>query len=529
MTRKTFKRIAVLLLIGMLAIGILGGCSKKTETGDSVTQEERPEKVLVIGYDRDAEILDTIKTAWYSDALIYIHDRLVSRDYNFSYKPGLAESWDVSEDGLTWTFHLRKGVKFHDGTDFTAEDVKWTIDTIKDPDTGSPFRGDLEAIKEVEVVDDYTVKVVLNYPFPNLLFNLSNTAAGIHPANAYEKYGDDYGKKIVIGTGPYKLEDWIRGDKIVLVKNEEYNWGPEWMSNRGPALIDKIVLRVIPDESSRIMEMEVGGIHILRNVPEAHIEKLENNPDVTVYKEPATKLGYLAYATDKKPFTDVRVRRAINHALNREEIIQFVFRGVGEEAYGYLPPALKDEYLEESKDLGYHYDPEKAKQLLAEAGYPNGFEATLSADNSSKSSKLAEIVQSQLRDVGINAKIQLYDSASYVAMLKEGKQELFIREYSWPNADILDWFLLSSQFPYPNHSRWVDDKTDEMIKYAATRPTWGERAEAYKEVQRYLIDQAVWAPMYIPKQIIAVRKEVKNFKYHPWMLQYNDGFDLDIK
>lgn len=526
MTRKRFKGIAVLLLIGMLTIGILAGCAKKTDTGDSTA---KPEKVLVIGYDRDAEILDTIKTAWYSDALIYIHDRLVSRDYNFSYKPGLAESWDVSEDGLTWTFHLRKGVKFHDGTDFTAEDVKWTIDTIKDPDTGSPFRGDLEAIKEVEIVDDYTVKIVLNYPFPNLLFNLSNTAAGIHPANAYEKYGDDYGKKVVIGTGPYKLEDWVRGDKIVLVKNEEYNWGPEWMSNRGPALIDKIVLRVVPDESSRIMEMEVGGIHILRNVPEAHIEKLENNPDITVYKEPATKLGYLAYATDKKPFTDVRVRRAINHALNREEIIQFVFRGVGEEAYGYLPPALKDEYLEESEELGYHYDPEKAKQLLAEAGYPNGFEATLSADNSSKSSKLAEIVQSQLKDVGINAKIQLYDSASYVAMLKEGKQELFIREYSWPNADILDWFLLSSQFPYPNHSRWVDEKTDQMIKYAATRPTWEERAEAYKEVQRYLIDQAVWAPMYVPKQIIAVRKEVKNFKYHPWMLQYNDGFDLDVK
>ena len=520
--KSTIRKAIVTILVCILLITTVAGCTKKSGAGASG-------KTLIIGFDRDGEILDTIKTAWYSDALIYIHDRLVSRDYNFGYQPGLAEKWDVSEDGLIWTFYLRKGVKFHDGSELTAEDVKWTFDTIKDPNVGSPFRADIEATKEVEVVDDYTVKFILNYPFPNLLFNLSNTAAGIHPANAYEKYGDDYGKKVVIGTGPYKLEEWIPGDKTVLVKNEEYNWGPEWMANRGPALIDKIIIKVVPDENTRMMELEVGDIHILRNVPETYVEQLEKNPDITVYKEPATKLGYLAYATDKEPFTDVRVRRAINHALNPEEIIQFVFRGLGEVAYGYLPFTLEDEYLGESEDLAYKYDVEKAKQLLAEAGYPDGFKATLSADNSSKSSKLAEIIQRQLKEAGIETEIQLYDSAAYADMLKEGKQELFIREYSWPNADILDWFLLSERFPYPNHSRWVDEKTDELIMSAARRPTWEERAEGYKEVQRYLIDQAVWAPIYVPMQIIAARKEVKNFKYHPWMLQYNDGFDIEVE
>jgi peptide/nickel transport system substrate-binding protein len=520
--KGTLRKIMVMMLVSVLLVGGVAGCSLKAGSKGAG-------KTLVIGFDRDAEIMDTIKTSWYSDALIYIHDRLVSRDYNFGYQPGLAEKWDVSEDGLTWTFYLRKNVKFHDGSDFDAEDVKWTIDTIKDPDVGSPFRGDLDAIKEVQVVDEHTVEIILNYPFPNLLFNLSNTAAGIHPANAYEKYGDDYGKKKVIGTGPYKLEEWIQGDKTVLVKNEDYNWGPEWMSNRGPALIDKIILKVVPEESTRIMELEVGDIHILRNVPETYVDQLEENSDITVYKEPATKLGYLAYATDKEPFTDVRVRRAINHALNKEEIIQFVFRGIGEVAYGYLPFALEDEYLEESRDLDYEYDVEKAKQLLAEAGYPDGFKATLSSDNSSKSTKLAEIIQRQLKEVNIETEIQLYDSASYTDMLKEGKQELFIREYSWPNADILDWFLLSERFPYPNHSRWVDEKTDDLIMSAARKPTWEERAEGYKEVQRYLIDQAVWAPIYVPMQIIAARKEVKNFKYHPWMLQYSDGFDLEVE
>ncbi len=522
MKGNKIRKILVVILAVLMLVSSAAGCSQKAGSGAK-------EKVLAIGYDQDSDIMDTMKTAWYSDALIYIHDRLVTRDYEFGYQPGLAQQWDVSDDGKTWIFHLRKDVKFHDGKEFTAEDVKWTIDTIKDPDTASPFSGDLDAIKEVNIVDKHTVEMVLNYPFPNLLYNLSATASGIHPANAYEKYGDDYGRKVVIGTGPYKLEEWIPGDKTVLVKNNDYNWGPDWMSNKGPALIDKIVLKIIPDENSRLMELEVGGIHILRNVPESSVEKLDNNPDITVHKRPATKLGYLAYATDKEPFTDVRVRRAINHALNREEIIQFVLRGIGEVAYGYLPPALKDEYLQESKDLAYEYNPEKARQLLAEAGYPDGLELTLSADNSSKSSKLAEIIQNQLKAVNINAKIQLYDSAGYADMLREGKQELFIREYSWSNADIIDWFLLSSRFPYPNHSRWVDDKSDELITYAAQRPTWDERAEAYKDVQRYLIEQAVWAPVYIPMHMIAVRKEVKNFKFHPWMLQYSDGFDLEVE
>lgn len=216
--KGTLRKIMVMMLVSVLLVGGVAGCSLKAGSKGAG-------KTLVIGFDRDAEIMDTIKTSWYSDALIYIHDRLVSRDYNFGYQPGLAEKWDVSEDGLTWTFYLRKNVKFHDGSDFDAEDVKWTIDTIKDPDVGSPFRGDLDAIKEVQVVDEHTVEIILNYPFPNLLFNLSNTAAGIHPANAYEKYGDDYGKKKVIGTGPYKLEEWIQGDKTVLVKKRGLQLG----------------------------------------------------------------------------------------------------------------------------------------------------------------------------------------------------------------------------------------------------------------------------------------------------------------
>lgn len=529
---KSNKYIALILVV-LLSMTVVAGCSSKApevnpEEGNTPGENAEAEKVLVVAFERDAETLNHIKTGWYSDALIYTYDRLVSRDYDFNYLPGIATGWETSEDGLVWTFKLKEGIKFHDGSALTANDVKWTIETIIDPETASPAQSDFAAIKEVIVKDDYTFDVVLNQPFPNLLFVLSSTASGIISEAAYNEYGEDYGSKYLIGSGPYKFEEWIKGDKIVLIKNEEYTWGPDWMENNGAPIIDKIVMRVIPEESSRQMEIESGGVHILRDVTATLLPKLEESEKVEVFSGEAGKLGYLAYATDKEPFTDVRVRRAINHAINKEDIAKFVFRDNASPAYGYLPPMLSDEYYQNSKEESYEYNVDKAKELLAEAGFPDGINLKLAAENSTEYTRLAEVLQDQLKVVGINVDIQLYDSSSYTAMLKDGKQELFLREYSWLNADILDWFLLSSQFPYPNHSRWQDQKTDDLIKAAATSPTWEERALGYHEVQKHLIDEAVWAPIYIPKASIGVSNKVKNYKHHPWVPQYNDGMDLEI-
>lgn len=517
MNRNLLKEISVcLVIVLLLSLGLMG-CG-----------EEKPsEKVLTIAYDQDADTLDHFKTGEYSDALIYVYDRLISRDYDYDYKPGLAESWDVSDDGMVWTFHLKEGVKFHDGKALTSEDVKWNIEKIIDPETASPAQSDFAAIEGVDVKDEYTFDILLKHPFPNLLFILSNTVSGIASKEAYEKYGDEYGSKYLVGSGPYMFEEWKGGEEIVLAKNPEYDWGPEWMENGGTPIIDKIVMKVIPEETTRLMELEAGNIDILRNITSNILLKLENNADIEIYSDESTKLGYLAYACDREPFNDIRVRQAINHSINKEDIIKYVFRDTAQPAYGYLPSKLKDEYYSNSKEEGYEYDVEKAKELLEKAGYGNGLKFTLATENSTEYSRLAEVLQDQLKDIGIDVDIQLYDSASYAAMLKEGKQELFLREYSWPNADILDWFLLSSQIPYPNHSRWNDEKTDELIQKAATMPTWEERAQGYRDVQKHLIEEAVWAPIYIPNHSIAVRKEIKNFKYHPWMIQYNDGIDIE--
>lgn len=511
------------LLVAVLIV-FISGCSSKANK-DTKSKDEK--KALVIAYDRDAETLNHIKTSDYHNALTYIFDKLVSRDNDFNFHPGLAEKWETSEDGLKWTFYLKKNVTFHDGSKLTAHDVKWTIDTIKDPETASPAQSEFEPIKEIVVEDDHTLSILLDKPYPNLLFRLSSTAAGIISKDAYEKYGDEYGSKYAIGTGPYKLKEWIKGDKIVLEKNPDYEWGPEWMENNGKPLIGEIVMKMIPEENLRMMELEAGNVHIVRDLTPTMMGSIEKNADIEIFTGGAPRLGYLAFPTDKEPFNDVKVRRALNHAINKKEIIDHVFRGHAEVAHGYLPPILKEEYYEGSEKDGYEYNVEKAKQLLKEAGYGDGLTLNLAAENASNYGRLAEVLQAQLLEVGIKTDIQLYESSSYTDILKEGKQELFLRMYGWQNADILDWFLSSKQFPFPNHSRWQDQKTDDLIQAAEQVPTWEERVKGYHEVQKYLIEQAVWVPIYIPSNSIAVRKEVQNFKFDPIAPDYNDGVYME--
>lgn len=262
-------------LLVVVLIVFISGCSSKANK-DTKSKDEK--KALVIAYDRDAETLNHIKTSDYHNALTYIFEKLVSRDNDFNFHPGLAEKWETSEDGLKWTFYLKKNVTFHDGSKLTAHDVKWTIDTIKDPETASPAQSEFEPIKEIVVEDDHTLSILLDKPYPNLLFRLSSTAAGIISKDAYEKYGDEYGSKYAIGTGPYKLKEWIKGDKIVLEKNPDYEWGPEWMENNGKPLIGEIVMKMIPEENLRMMELEAGNVHIVRDLTPTMMGSIEKTP-----------------------------------------------------------------------------------------------------------------------------------------------------------------------------------------------------------------------------------------------------------
>lgn len=515
--RPRGRRPMGLVLVLFLVVGILTGCTQK-QAGQPAPEPSGPRKGgnLVVAVDREPDTFDLYHVTW-SGGLQLVYESLASRDWDYKYAPALAERWESSPDGLTWTFHLKKNVKFHDGTPLTSHAVKRHFEILLNPETNAANALDYAWIKGMETPDEHTIVFKLDKPYPNLLFRVSQTYGAIQNPDAYEKYGPkgtkQYGTTIAVGTGPFKLKEWVPGDRIVFERNPDYAWAPPWFQNQGAPYLDTVTYRMIPDAATRLAELETGNVQILLSLPVEHYDRAKKMPNVEVLEKPAFGLGYLGIATDKKPFNDVRVRRAINLAIDREALVKSVFFGLAKPAYGYLPPLLAEFYEDKQ---AHRYDPEAAKKLLAEAGYPNGFKCTLATQNRTEHVRVAQAIQPMLEAVGIKTELVQYDEASYKDMLKAGKQELFMRQYSWDSADILQWFLDSHQFPYPNHSRWRDKTTDDMIWAAETARDLQARTEKYFEVQKYLIDKAVWCPLWYPLTLQAVRTDmVAGYRMHP--------------
>lgn len=523
--RHWIRSLTFIMVLLLVASGCSGGKSDNTNPGGSAPPQGAAARTeLVVGIAKDTDTFDLFKTSWATNAMYQVNGRLVEYDMKMNYIPSLAESWETSADGLTWTFKLRKDVKFHDGTPFTSKDVKFFFETVLDKEIASPSATDYVFAKNVETPDDHTVVIKLEQPYPNLLFKMASTYAPMVPAEPYQKLGPkgdkSWGSKVYHGAGPMKLKEWIPNQKAVLVRNDEFKWAPEYAANKGPLAIESITYRVIPDAATLVAELRAGGIDLLLDVPVEQVAQVKSIPNVKVLENPAFGLGYLAMATDKAPLNNVKLRQAINHALNREALVKTVFLGVGTPAYGYLPPLLPEAY--EDKEA-HKYDVALAKKLIQESGLPTPIKLTLSTANKTSHVRMAEAIQAQLKEIGIEATIEQMDNAAYVDYLKAGKQELFLREYSWPSADILQWFLDKANFPYPNHSRWQDDKSTQMMADAETAKDLKARADLYKEVQKHLIENAVWAPLWYPQRVEAYRTDrLDGYTMHPTIIQLYD-------
>jgi peptide/nickel transport system substrate-binding protein len=521
--RTLAQSVVAVLLTGILAAGC--GSKPASQPAQSPQSPAQAKKTdLVIGIAKDTDNFDFFKTSWTTNAMYQSTSRLVEYDMNMQYIPGIAERWETSADGLTWTFYLKKGVKFHDGTPVTSKAVKFYFDTVLDKETASPSATDYVFARQVQTPDDYTIVLKLEKPYPNLLFKMASNYTAIVPPEAYLKYGpkgdQSWGSKNFIGSGPFKLKEWVPNSKTVLERNPDFAWAPKTAKNQGASPIQTITYKVIPDAATQVAELRAGGIDMLLDVPVEQVAQVKQIPNVQVLEKPAFGIGYLGMATDKAPLNNVKLRQAINHALNREGLVKTVFMGVGTPAYGYLPP-LVPENLEDKE--AHKYDVALAKKLVQESGVATPIKLTLSTDNKTSHVRMAEAIQAQLKEIGIEANVEQMDNAAYVSYLKAGKQDLFVREYTWNSADILQWFLDKANFPYPNHSRWQDEKTSQLMIDAETAPNLEARAQKYKEVQRLLIDQAVWAPIWYPQRVEAVRTDrVQGYVMHPSVVQLYD-------
>lgn len=452
-----------------------------------------------------------IKVELNHEAMSLIYDKLIEWGIDGKFYPSLAESWTISEDSLTWEVKLKQGVKFHDGSPFDSEVVKWFL---KEMETG-PSGYMVASIDTVEITGPHSITIHYKYPDPNMFFNLSQTFMAVPSMEAYKKYGEEFGTKYVVGSGPYKFESWSPGNELVLVKNADYTWGPALVKNKGPARIDKVIYKDMKEESTRFLELKTGKLDVVFSVPTMFIDKVETDKNLHIVRLPGNTLYHMVMNTQSPPLDNLLVRKAIALAVDQESITRNVFAGAGKPAHTYLLDSLPESRVDQKDQI--RFDLEGSKAAFEEAGWklgPDGIrvdkegkklELKLLAKNESSYRRSAEVIQAQLAKAGVEVKITLMDPSSIRAYYKQGEHQLAVRSYDWENADILEWFLNSKRMGYPNAAMWHDNESDYLMHKAMTRSrTQDERVENFKEYHTYLLNHYVWAPFYLPDKIFAV-------------------------
>ncbi|MFV0334051.1 MAG: ABC transporter substrate-binding protein [Tropicimonas sp.] len=426
--------------------------------------------------------------------------------------PLLAESWETAEDGVTWTFHLRSGVKFHDGSPLTAGDVAASLNRILDPDGGFGRRSHLAEIAEVAAVDDLTVKIVTRAPSGTLLRVLALDTASVLSAASLEQYGDQVGWNPV-GTGAFRYDSHVAEQSITVVRNDDY-WGEK-------AGMDRIVFQIVTEPSTRLAMLEAGEIDVITEVPGFEVARLEEQPGISLIEKASTRVGHIGINTRQGPLTDVRVRQAINFAIDKTAIVQGVLRGLGEPADSVIAPGVNG-YA--PQDL-YSYDPEKAKALLAEAG-ASDLALTIWTPQGRyfMDRETVVAVQAMLRAVGINAAVEVIDWSTYLAELRkpegENKSELYWLGWESGTADIqyiLDTVFSSERIPPNGWNTMFYDNADveQMRKDMSVELDPAKRQELADAAQRQIMSDAPWAPVYTYVQVTAYREGLTGLAYLP--------------
>jgi peptide/nickel transport system substrate-binding protein len=455
-----------------------------------------------------------------------LYDKLVDTDPSLTVVPMLATSWTLSADGRTVTLKLRQGVRFHDGTPFNADAVKFSIERQINPEhpfnkLGKyPFANFFFGnVKAVEVLDDATVEFVLKEPRASFLAVLTAGAASIVSPTAVKKLGLDYPSQPV-GTGPFRFVAWDRGQRVVLDKNPRY-----W---RGPTKLERVIYRPIVEDQARLTELLTGAVDLIVGTPPDYVAQLENNPKITLLKQVGAHVWYLGINNQKKPFDDKRVRQALNYAVNKDAIVRDVLKGTGTLSRG---PVLPGTWGADSGLKPYPYDPERARKLLAEAGYASGFATTLWVPESGSGMQspvaMATIIQSNLKAVGVNASVQTFEWGAYLARLRSKEQELFALSWMAGNEDpdmVMFPLLHSSQWTPdgPNRALYKNAAFDELLHQARVTTDQARRAQLYREAQRILVEDPPWIFVDHEIQTAAHVRRVQGFKLHP-------SFDLRVE
>lgn len=460
----------------------------------------------------DVSSLDPHKVSdiYSANVIRQIYSNLVQVNENMEIVPDLAEKWENPDD-LTWIFHLRKGVKFHNGEPFTAADVKYTVERIKDPKTASPGATHLKEVASVEAVDDHTVKIVTKRPFAPMLMSLTRYETSILCEKAVTAAGADYGSKAAVGTGPFMFQSWSRGDKVVLVKNPDYF--------RGPAVIDTVIYRGIPEDATRLVELESGGIDLIPgNFPYQEFANIEKNDKYLTYKVPAMSTLYMGLNTEVKPLGDKLVRQAMNYAVDKQAIVDAVYFGFAAPSRGPLSPVIWG--FDPARKDAYPYNPDKARELLKQAGYADGFDMTIFSDNRTERRSAAELIQAYLAEVGIRAQIELMEWSALLSTSAKGIGGAFM--LGWTGTGDADGGLTpvyhSANIGSSNRFRRKNEALDALLEKGTATLDQEARKKVYAEAQELIVEDCPLVFMISQELLGASTSKVKGFKLYPNMI-----------
>ncbi|MDO4314575.1 MAG: ABC transporter substrate-binding protein [Oscillospiraceae bacterium] len=498
------KRLTAFLLLAALLCAVLTGCGGGNT--DQTPVEEDPStgvpaaNEITVGIANDLDdSLDPHKTvkAGTREVMFNVFEGLVKPTPDGDLTPAIAEDYTVSEDRLTYTFTLREGVKFHNGDPVTAEDVKYSIDRCADDSEGEPLVPAFLIIQEVAVTDEKTVAITLTEPSNEFLSYLT---AAILPA------GYDGQDTAPIGTGPFKFVSRAAQDTIVLEKFDEY-WG-------APAYLDKVTFKIVENADSLMMSLQSGAIDICNHLPTT--QALQLSDDFYIVEGTMSLVQALYVNNAAAPFDDVRVRQALCYATDRQQIIDLAFDGYGSLVGSSMYPSLA-KYFDGSLTDTYAYDTEKARELLAEAGYPDGFDMTITVpSNYPQHVDTAEVLAEQYAAVGINVEIIPVEWNSWISDVYTNRQ--FETTVVGVDASTMTARAMLERFNSAagnNFINYQDDAYDALFQQAITCYDDAEQTALYKQMEKNLADNAANVYIQAPADLVAVRNGLEGFQFYP--------------
>ncbi len=437
-----------------------------------------------------------------------IYDQLVRvNDAGTEIVPALAEKWDVSSDNLTYTFHLRPGVLFSDGTPLKASDVKYSVDRAK-TNKKSGWTFSLEALKEITTPDDSTVVMTLSEPWAPFLSDIAMFNASVISEAFAKKVGEEGLVEQTMGTGPFMLGEWKKGEYILLKKNPNY-----W--DKGLPLLDEIKITVVPDDNSRILQLQGGQIDGMYNVPLNRVSELGQSSDLDVKQFTSTYNNFIALNTRNAPLSDVKVRQALNYATDKQALIKIVNFGIGEVSNSFMPNGA----LYWNKDqVGYPFDLDKATALMKESSIPDGAKISIQIQAGAESGlQLATALKEMWSKININLDIQQLEQAIVTDNYRKNNFEAYAT--GWTN-DIIDPDELVSYAILPEnfenyHTGWTNQKAIDLAKQGRATLDDAERRKIYYQIQDIHMQDAPFVYLYVLPYIDALNKKVQGFIHHP--------------